>query len=548
MNHLVPLALALCLLSSAHGQWVLDGDWSGDGRKVEASDRWEVPVSISLAAGEVVLLNAAYDADGQVVSRWRGFTSWGSQSWEGEGEVGERPVDAVHGTAQARWFMLSEMPAAVGDTLGSLMRIRAFDGSAPVGEWGAGRCGRPDSWGPSTRGAASTRGPTMPGAEDLWNWLLVSGAAFDSCCAHQEWPALSILSAGDGSYHPDFGQEGRIVPILMAGRSRTAFAMNSAAGSRRRCSCPGTPTSPTRMTSTTSAFRRRNLRAGQCLRPSGDVPLGWNPRARLRRGHHDPARGRQPEPRGARPAPPLEWLGPDAGVHVLLGTPEGEPTLAGGTMSAGWVPPWPEASPGSSTTSINPGLTTNDPVRSVALAAGFGWKLEDETVVVGTRDIEPGWDGVAHPVWWTGPHMAFGGVNAYWTEDTEFLPRVALPSAWAPGCTSQAPCPVTARPRGPGFSPAGQRMCRVCPASRPSRLGPFLFPPRGRRMALRPGDHPVRDDRGRLLGSGGTRGAFPVDLPKRAAGSGPRRWVASGPTAELTRTEPGFGVDKPGDS
>ena len=97
MNHLVPLALALCLLSSAHGQWVLDGDWSGDGRKVEASDRWEVPVSISLAAGEVVLLNAAYDADGQVVPRWRGFTSWGSQSWEGEGEVGERPVDAVHG-------------------------------------------------------------------------------------------------------------------------------------------------------------------------------------------------------------------------------------------------------------------------------------------------------------------------------------------------------------------------------------------------------------------------------------------------------------------
>ena len=43
MKHLFPLALVLCLLSSAHGQWVLDGDWSGDGRKVEASDRWECP-------------------------------------------------------------------------------------------------------------------------------------------------------------------------------------------------------------------------------------------------------------------------------------------------------------------------------------------------------------------------------------------------------------------------------------------------------------------------------------------------------------------------
>ena len=91
------LILTLLLVSPTHGQWVLDGDWSGDGRKVEASDRWEVPMSISLGPGEIVLLNAAYDADGAVVPRWRGFTSWGSQSWEGEGASGERPREQSWG-------------------------------------------------------------------------------------------------------------------------------------------------------------------------------------------------------------------------------------------------------------------------------------------------------------------------------------------------------------------------------------------------------------------------------------------------------------------
>ncbi|MGB1573281.1 MAG: hypothetical protein ACPG85_03300, partial [Flavobacteriales bacterium] len=69
MKPVLLLALVLFLVAPTHGQWVLDGDWSGDGRKVEASDRWEVPVSISVAAGEIVLLSGAYDADGEVVPR-----------------------------------------------------------------------------------------------------------------------------------------------------------------------------------------------------------------------------------------------------------------------------------------------------------------------------------------------------------------------------------------------------------------------------------------------------------------------------------------------
>ena len=524
MNHLVPLALALCLLSSAHGQWVLDGDWSGDGRKVEASDRWEVPVSISLAAGEVVLLNAAYDADGQVVPRWRGFTTWGSQSWEGEGEVGERPVDAAHGTAQGRWFMLSEMPAAVGDTLGSLMRVRAFDGSAPVGEWGAEGVVDLTFVGPLNEGGSlDARTDYAGGPQDLWNWLLVSGAAFDSCCAHQEWPALSILSAGDGSYHPDFGQEGRIVLDPDGWQVEDSVRHEFSGRFSQALFVPWNPyeSDPNDLDNIRILAGGTYALAGAfqpflpMFRWDGTLEsdfgeggiMTWFEDANLNHGVRD-LRHR------------WEWLGPDAGVHVLLGTPEGEPTLAGGTMSAGWVPLWPEASPGSSTTSINPGLTTNDPVRSVALAAGFGWKLEDETVVLGTRDIEPGWDGAAHPVWWTGPHMAFGGVNAYWTEDTEF-PSQRVGAAVSVGTRLYVAGTL------PGDSPATGSWILSrwtedvsdVPSLQAESTRPFPFPTSGVvEWPCAPGTIQCRDDRGRLLGEWRHAGGrFRLDLPKGAA-------------------------------
>ena len=80
------------------GSWM--GDRSGDGRKVEASDRWEVPVSISLAAGEIVLLNAAYDADGRGGAAVAWIHVLGQPIVGRRGRIGERPVDAAHGTAQ----------------------------------------------------------------------------------------------------------------------------------------------------------------------------------------------------------------------------------------------------------------------------------------------------------------------------------------------------------------------------------------------------------------------------------------------------------------
>jgi hypothetical protein len=113
-----------------------------------------------------------------------------------------------------------------------------------------------------------------------------------------------------------------------------------------------------------------------------------------------------------------QWLGPDEGVEVLVGVPEGEPTLSAGTMSVGWVGLWPGST--SVTSGIEPGLITQAQVRSVGIAAGFGWKLEDETVVVGSVQEGAGWNDNAHPAWWTGPNTAFGGTGAYWTQDAEY--------------------------------------------------------------------------------------------------------------------------------
>lgn len=409
---------------TTRGQWVLDGEWNEDGRVLDPSDRWEVPVSIAPVASEIVLLNAAYDGAGEVIPRWRGFSVQGVPTWEGEGEVGERPIDATHGTWEDRWFMLSEVPATIGDTLGSLLRVRAFLGSAPIDGWGQDGLVDLAFVGPLHEGGGiHARDAGSEGPEDLWNWVVVSGAAFDSCCAHQELPALSVLNAWDGSYHPDFGQEGRIVldpdGWQVEDSVRHAF-------SGRFTKALFVPWDP--MGSDPSDIENVRILAGGtyalagAFRPFlamfrwdgsletefGDAGImSWFEDANLNHGIRD-LRHR------------WEWLGPEEGVQVLIGSPEGESTLAAGTMSIGYVPLWPEATPVPLTADIDPGIPVNAPARSVGLASGFGWKLEDETVAVGTLDLEAGWNGQAHPVWWTGPNGAFGGVGAYWTEDTEF--------------------------------------------------------------------------------------------------------------------------------
>jgi len=159
-------------------------------------------------------------------------------------------------------------------------------------------------------------------------------------------------------------------------------------------------------------------------------------------------------------------------------------------------------------------------VRSVALAAGFGWKLEDETVVVGTRDIGPGWDGEAHPVWWTGPHMAFGGVNAYWTEDTEF-------SSQRVGAAVSVGTRLYIAGTLPGDSPASSSWILSrwtedvsdVPSLQAESIGPFPFPTSGVvEWLCAPGTIQCRDGLGRLLGEWRHAGGrFRLDLPEGAA-------------------------------
>ena len=520
-----PLLLlpALLLNLPATGQWVLDGDWSSDGRKVEASDRWEVPVAVSLGV-QVVMLNAAYDEDGEVVPRWRGFSAFGVQAWEGEGDQGEHPVDVTHGTWDDRWFMLSEVPATVGDTLGSLMRIRAFDGANPVGEWGEEGTVDLSFVGPlHDGGSIHARDATTEGPEELWNWVVVSGAAYDSCCAHQELPALSVLNAWDGSYHPDFGQEGRIVldpdgwqvedsvRHAFSGRfTKALFVPWDPMGAdpydidNVRILAGGTYALAGAFRPFIAMFRWD----GTLETEFGDGGImSWLEDANLNHGVRD-LRHR------------WEWLGPEEGVQVLIGTPEGESTLAAGTMSIGYVPLWSEAMNGTLTEDINPGMQVNAPVRSVGLASGFGWKLEDENVAVGTLDLEPDWDGAAHPVWWTGPNTAFGGVSAYWTEDAEYpSQRVGAVASRGGGLYIAGTLPGASPSTSSWILSRWTEDTSGLPEVAKIEQVPHPNPTRGEiRWACPQGMVRCLDQRGRELGrwqhAGGT---FSTELPKGAA-------------------------------
>lgn len=411
-----------CLVAQA--QWVLDDTWSADGRKVEASDRWEVPVALSPGASGVVMLSATYDADGEVRPRWRGLSAWGGLSWEGEGNDGERPVDLAHGFLPNRWFMLSEAPDPDGDTLASVLRVQAFEDNSPVASWGEEGAVAMSFIGPAQEGGAlHARVDVEAGPESLDDWVAVAGAAFDSCCAHQEMPALALLSAFDGAWHPDFGAEGRVVldpdgwqvedsvRHTFSGRFESVLFVPWNLQSNDPQNAENLRILAGGAYALSGAFRPFLA----MFRFDGSLETGfgdggimtWLEDGNLNHGV-----------RALRHR--WEWLGPSSVVEVLIGVPEGESTLSGGTLSMGLVPLWPEPGLAPLTAPIEPGLPTTDPVRAVGIGAGFGWKLEDEIVAVGTRVQEGGWNGAQHPVWWTGPNTSFGGVDAYWTEDTEF--------------------------------------------------------------------------------------------------------------------------------
>lgn len=414
--------IALFFAHALSAQWLLDEDWSGDGRKAEESDRWEVPMAIDAQGPEVIMITAAYDADGAVVPRWRGFSSWGGLIWEGEGDEGERPIDATFATWQDHWFMLTEVPDADGDTLAGALRVRAFDAGTPIEDWGNAGVVDMTFVGPMQEGGSIHAQSVESGApQALWNWLLISGAAFDSCCAHQELPALAVLNAFDGGYHPEFGEEGRIVLDPDGWQVEDSVRHEFSGRFEAALFVPW----DMQMTDPYDLENIRILAGGTyaltgAFRPflamfrwdgSLETEFGdggimtWFEDAGLNHGVVD-LRHR------------WEWLGPDYGVQIQIGVPAGEPVLAAGTMSVGLLELWPGSE--SMTDGIEPGLITQSPVRSVGLAAGFGWKLEDETVVVGSLEEGMAWDAPAHPVWWTGPNTSFGGTGAFWTEDVEY--------------------------------------------------------------------------------------------------------------------------------
>ena len=409
---------------TAEAQWMLDESWSSDGRKVDASDRWEVPVALSQGADGVVMLCATYDAEGEVRPRWRGLSTWGGLSWEGEGNDGERPVDLVHGFLPNRWFMLSEAPDPEGDTLASVLRVRAFEGNSPVESWGEEGVVNMSFIGPAQEGGAiHAHIAGGEGPEVLDDWVAIAGAGYDSCCAHQEMPALALVSAFNGSWHPDFGAEGRVVldpdgwqvedsvRHTFSGRFESVLFVPW----NLQSNDPQNPENLRILAGGTYALSGAFRPFLAMFRFDGSLEtefgdggiMTWMEDGNLNHGV-----------RALRHR--WEWLGPSFVVEVLIGVPEGESTLSGGTLSLGTVPLWPEPGLAPLTAPIEPGLPTTDPVRAVGIGAGFGWKLEDEIVAVGTLVQEAGWNGAQHPVWWTGPNTSFGGVDAYWTEDTEY--------------------------------------------------------------------------------------------------------------------------------
>ena len=409
---------------TADAQWMLDESWSSDGRKMDASDRWEVPVALSQGADGVVMLSATYDAEGEVRPRWRGLSTWGGLSWEGEGNDGERPVDLAHGFLPNRWFMLSEAPDPEGDTLASVLRVRAFEGNSPVESWGEEGVVNMSFIGPAQEGGAiHAHIAGGEGPEVLDDWVAIAGAGYDSCCAHQEMPALALVSAFNGSWHPDFGAEGRVVldpdgwqvedsvRHTFSGRFESVLFVPW----NLQSNDPQNPENLRILAGGTYALSGAFRPFLAMFRFDGSLEtefgdggiMTWLEDGNLNHGV-----------RALRHR--WEWLGPQSFVEVLIGVPGGEPTLSGGTMSLGSVPLGPGFIGPSLTEPIEPGLPTVDPVRAVGMGAGFGWKLEDEIVAVGTRVQEAGWNGAQHPVWWTGSNTSFGGVDAYWTEDTEY--------------------------------------------------------------------------------------------------------------------------------
>lgn len=416
----------LCMGCSwaGHAQWVLDGQWNGSGRLIEGSDRWEIPVALDHTSTSLLMLSAAYDSAGTAESRWRAFSQVsGSTLWSNAGFQGEQPVDLKASATAGRWFMFSEAQVGADSAWTQVWRIRAFESDAQDTTWGESGSVDLGFVGPwHDGGGMDMVGPTdePSKAEQIGPWMAVAGAAYDSCCAHRELPALALLSTEDGSFHPDFGEAGRIVldpdgwlvedsvRHEWSGRfTDVIFAPTSS----------GTPFDPPTemrilaggMVATTGAFHpfvaRFHFDGSLDTEFGNSGVLEWTEDATVNHGVLD-MRHR------------WNWYEVGAGVELLIGVPQGEQTLAAGTMSAGWMPLSGQLS-NPPTAALDPGLPVQAPLRATGLAWGYGWKFEDEQLAVGTLGDVVSWDGDCHPAWWTSYGSAFG-TPEYWTEDQEF--------------------------------------------------------------------------------------------------------------------------------
>jgi len=414
----------LALSFAAGAQWMLDDQWGGAGRRIGASDRWEIPVALDHDLTRVHMLSAAYDSTGTTAVRWRAFSkNNGTEVWSGSGFQGETPVDLRTSFSGDRWFLFTEAPVGPDSSFSKVWRIRSFQEETEdttwgdtgvvdlgfVGPWHEG--GGMDMVGPSDESSkADLVGP----------WMVVAGAAFDSCCAHRELPALAVLSAVDGSFHPDFGEAGRIVlqpdgwlvqdsvRHEWSGRFTKVLFVPTTSG------MPFDPPSELRIlaggtVSTNGAFHpfvaRFHLDGTLDESFGNNGVLEWAEDGTLNHGVQDMLHR-------------WNWYEVGAGIELLVGVPDGEEPLAAGTMSAGWMPLHGQmAYP--PTEDIDPGMPLQEPLRSVGLASGYGWKFEDEQVAVGTLGDVVSWNGDCHPAWWTSYGSAFG-TPEYWTEDLEF--------------------------------------------------------------------------------------------------------------------------------
>lgn len=421
-----PALLLICLCGSltCGAQWVLDNNWSEGGRQIGASDRWEVPVALDRTNGSVVMLSAAYDSSGTAEVRWRGFSaSNGSPLWTGSGFQGETPVDLRTSFFEDRWFLFSEAPVASDTVLSNVWRIRAFQADEMDTTWGQSGAVDLGFVGPWHDGG----GLDMAGATDqdsrasaVGPWMVVAGAAYDSCCAHRELPALAVLSTADGTFHPDFGEAGRIVlepdgwlvedsvRHEWSGRFTHALIVPTTSGT------PFDPPTDMRIlaggtVSTTGAFHpfvaRFHFDGALDTEFGVGGVLEWTDDDALNHGVRDMRH---------------RWGACEigAGIELLLGVPAGEATLAAGTMHVGWMPLHGQMAY-SPTEDIDPGLPVQAPLRAAGLAAGAGPECQDEQVAVGTLGDIVSWDGACHPAWWTSYGSAFG-TEAYWTEDAAF--------------------------------------------------------------------------------------------------------------------------------